>query len=390
MSNIAVIGYGSQIRRLIGILQEQDPSCRIAAIADPRHAAIKQEMQEQGIDTNDIAYFNTAEELLGAGQYDGAMIGTRCSLHTPMAIQVLNSDMPLYVEKPVSTTMPELLALRNAYLASASPVVVSFPLRVTHHVRLVKEIVDSGKIGTVEHVQAINNVAYGSVYFHNWYRNEAETQGLFLQKATHDFDYISYILGRKPVRVCAMASKQIFKGTKPAGLTCSKCNEQETCPESPKNLRRIGEQPFGEYCCFAVDTGNEDSGSALVEYESGMHVSYSQNFFVKKKAGSRGARFMGYKGTVEFDWATDQVKVMMHNTPHVETYQIDSSATATGHGGGDHLLMDNFARIMRNRSTPSISPLEAGLESALLCLQARASARLGQYQPVAWPDERRE
>ncbi|WP_261800450.1 Gfo/Idh/MocA family protein [Paenibacillus sp. PAMC21692] len=387
MSNIAVIGYGSQVKRLIDILLEQDKSCQIAAIADPKHEEIKRQMQAEGADTSGIQYYESADELLGQNKYDGVLIGTRCSLHTPMAIKVLNKGFPLYLEKPVSTSMTDLIALREAYRSSVSPVVVSFPLRVTHHVKLVKEIIDSGKIGTVEHVQAVNNVAYGSVYYHNWYRNEEETQGLFLQKATHDFDYITHILGIKPVRVCAMTSKQIFKGTKRAGLTCGECSEQESCPESPQNLRKSGEQPFGDHCCFAEDTGNEDSGSALVEYESGMHVSYSQNFFVKKKAGTRGARFMGYKGTVEFDWATDQVKVFMHHTPRVETYQIDSSATAVGHGGGDHILMDNFAQMMKDHGTKSISPLEAGLESALLCLKAKASAQTGSFQKIEWPDE---
>jgi hypothetical protein len=32
-------------------------------------------------------------------------------------------------------------------------------------------------------VQAINNVPYGSVYYHSWYRDPKETGGLFLQKA---------------------------------------------------------------------------------------------------------------------------------------------------------------------------------------------------------------
>ncbi|RAV19266.1 Gfo/Idh/MocA family protein [Paenibacillus contaminans] len=390
MSNIAVIGYGSQVKRLIGILLEQDTESRIAAIADPRHEAIKRDMQAEGVETSGIRFFESADDMLDSGKYDGVMIGTRCSLHTPMAIKALNRGLPLYLEKPVSTTMSDLISLRGAYRSSSSPVVVSFPLRVTHHVRLVKEIVDSGRIGTVEHVQAVNNVAYGSVYFHNWYRNEEETQGLFLQKATHDFDYINHVLGIRPVRVCAMTSKQIFKGDKPAGLTCGVCEEREVCPESPQNLRKAGEQPFGDSCSFAEDTGNEDSGSALVQYESGMHASYSQNFFVKKKAAYRGARFMGYKGTVEFDWISDQVRVFMHHTPRVETYQIDSSATAVGHGGGDHMLMDNFARLMKDRGARSISPLDAGLESALLCLKAKASALTGCFQNIAWPDEEAE
>ncbi|MDF2650409.1 MAG: hypothetical protein K0Q73_6214, partial [Paenibacillus sp.] len=33
MTRVAVIGYGLQIKRLLGIMKSQDESCRIAAIA---------------------------------------------------------------------------------------------------------------------------------------------------------------------------------------------------------------------------------------------------------------------------------------------------------------------------------------------------------------------
>lgn len=281
----------------------------------------------------------------------------------------------------------EYLSLLNAaFHQHPSKVVVSFPLRVTLHTNLVKEIIESGKIGTVEHVQTVNKVSYGSVYFHHWYRNEDAIKGLFLQKATYDFDYINHMVGIKPVRVSAMTSKQIFKGNKPANLQCKDCDEQETCPESLQNLRRASEDSHGAYCSFAVDTGNEDSGSALIEYETGMHLSYSQNFFVRKKANSRGARIMGYKGTVEFDWATGDVRVFMHHTPRVETYQFDPIATADGHSGGVDTLIENFIDMMKGKDVPSIAPLDAGIMSVLMCLKARESAQTGTFQQISLAD----
>jgi predicted dehydrogenase len=284
----------------------------------------------------------------------------------------------LYLEKPVSTTMQDLRRLKEGYAASNSQVVVSFPLRVTSLVKIVKEIVDSGKIGTIEHVQAVNNVPYGNVYFQNWYRDEAETGGLFLQKATHDFDYIQYVIGQRPTVISAMKSKQIFKGTKPAGLKCVDCEDNDTCLESP--LVKKDMPPSWEYCCFAEDTGNEDSGSALIEYESGMHVSYSQNFFARRGAGTRGARFLGYKGTVEFDFMTGKVKVYMHHTPLVETYEFTASE---GHFGGDSTLVRNFGDVILGK-TDSISTLDDGMLSALLCLKAKQSAETRTFQTIDW------
>ena len=152
-------------------------------------------------------------------------------------------------------------------------------MRLTTLCLTAKEIIDSGRLGEIHHVQAWNNVPYGACYYQAWYRDENETQGLFLQKATHDFDYINYLLGLRPTAVCAMTSKQIMKGDRPAGLRCDDCAEWDTCLESPYHLHitrgerdRVG--PTGLLCAFAKDTGNEDSGSALVRYASGMHVAY--------------------------------------------------------------------------------------------------------------------
>jgi predicted dehydrogenase len=89
---------------------------------------------------------------------------------------------------------------------------------------------------------------------------------------------------------------------------------------------------------------------------------------------------MGYKGTIEFDFVTGVVKVFMHHTPRVETYQIQ---TDEGHFGGDAALAKNFIECIQGKTAPSPT-LEDGLLSALLCLKARESAKTGTFQSVEW------
>jgi len=367
---LGAIGYGLRASHMIKEILKADPDCRLVAVVDPK--------REQCGAGPDVRYYNRTEAMLEEEQLDGIIIGTRCSLHTELALKVLPTGIPLYLEKPVSTTMEDLLRLKAGHEASPSPVTVSFPLRLTTIVQLAKEIIDSGKIGTVEHVQAVNNVPYGGVYYHSWYRDEGITGGMFLQKATHDFDYINAVLGMQPIEVCAMKSKQIFKGTKPAGLKCKACDENRTCAESTAFQPELADD--WQYCCFAEDTGNEDSGSALLRYESGMHASYSQNFFARRGAGNRGARFLGYKGTLEFDFMTCKMKVFMHHTPRVETYEFEAG---DGHFGGDTVLAENFVSMMRGKAA-SLSTLDDGLMSALMCLKAKESAETGQFQRISW------
>lgn len=388
MIRLGVIGYGGRAQGVISLIYKLNAGLEVTAITDVDENQIRERLKNQGRDPDKVAFYTNPDEMLDKEQLDAVLIGTRCSLHTTMAVKVLERNLPLYLEKPVATNMQDLVKLRDAAVKSSSEVVVSFPLRVTPLVQLAKEIIDSGRIGTVEHVQAWNNVPYGMCYYQLWYRDENETQGLFLQKATHDFDYINYLLNLRPVTVCAMNSKRVYTGDKPAGLKCEDCKEWDTCLESPFHNYYTKQEcnevaPNGLWCGFAKDTGNEDSGSAIVMYETGMHACYSQNFFARKTAGKRGATLFGYKGTLEFDWYTDEVKVHMHHNPRTETYKCNT--TGASHGGGDTVLGDNFVRVIRGEQK-SVSPISAGVLSALLCLKAKESAATNTFQEIAFPD----
>ncbi|GIO29617.1 MULTISPECIES: Gfo/Idh/MocA family protein [Paenibacillus] len=402
MLNIGIIGYGVRIDMLMDDLFALPYEICIKAVADTNHERVRALMKKDGsqetmhhmeIDKIDglmrrcemnpesITFYSDADEMLNKEKLDGVIVGTNCSTHTYFAKKVLERNLPLFLEKPVATSMEDLRTLAECEAKAAAPTVVSFPLRVTPLVQEVKRILDAGTIGKVDHVQAFNDVTYGFVYFHDWYRDESVSKGLFLQKATHDIDVINYLLGEEPVKVCAMKSKQIYKGDMPAGLRCSECDKWETCMDSTYNIIHLrNDTPRSDYCGFAVDTGNEDSGSMIVKYESGMHVTYSQNFFARKKAGRRGARLYGYKGTVEFDFYTNEIKVFDHMSDKVTTVRLDDQSSR--HGGGDIVLMRNFVQLMQGKTAESVAPLKDGIRSALVCLQAKASSESDQFYPV--------
>ena len=108
-------------------------------------------------------------------------------------------------------TIPDdLQALAKAGRGRGSKVVVSFPLRVSPLVATVKEVLAAGKIGAIEAVTAWCDPPYADVYYSRWYRDEAETGGLWLQKATHDLDYRNYLIGLHPAKVFAMESRRVW------------------------------------------------------------------------------------------------------------------------------------------------------------------------------------
>lgn len=380
MIRVGIIGLGTRIH--LGVMPElyrYSKEFSVVAVADPDEEGVRKKTsvtpKDYPDDVNamyaeDMRLYADADEMLGKEELDAVLVGTRCSLHTELAIKVIEKGIPLFLEKPVSTNMEDLKRLAEANKKYNPKVVVSFPLRYSALSELARELIDEGKIGEVLQVDAYNDVPYGRVYFHDWYRDENETGGLWLQKATHDFDYLNYILDDEAEEIFARNRKVLFKGNMPAGLKCADCDKADTCPESPAAIKnKYQDEVIGKYCCFAVDTGNEDCGNALVKYKKGTVVNYSQNFFARHKAARRGARFYGYKGTLEFDWYKSEVKIYHHDSPRVETHTFNDNSGS--HFGGDIKLAECFYKLIKGETDKSY--LSEGIRSAYLCLCAKES-----------------
>src|SRR5687767_8060518 len=155
---VGIIGCGKRIAGVAGQLAELDPAIRIAAVADPQGPALRVKYPEL---LKESEFVDDADRLLKMPGLAGVMIGTRCSLHAPLAEKVAASGLPLFLEKPVAITYEQARALRAAYAKPGTkPVLVSFPLRVSPLLRKAKELIDAGELGTVEHAVAFNDVPY--------------------------------------------------------------------------------------------------------------------------------------------------------------------------------------------------------------------------------------
>jgi predicted dehydrogenase len=363
-----------------------DPDIRVAGVVDPDVRGVRERLAE--CDRQDVVFYDTLDQMVRLGNLDALAIGTRCNLHTPYAIEAAEFDLPLYLEKPVAVTMEQAIALEQAFQDTPCPVVVSFPLRVSPLCELARQYVEEGAVGKPVHITSVNYVPYGTVYWEAPYRDYEITQGLFLQKATHDFDYISYLMGSPIVRVAAMATRgHVFGGDRAAGLVCSECDEQESCLESPENRRRhqTGGIHQDHPCVFSVDCGsseagtlNEDCSSALLEFESGAHGVYTQVFYARRDAATRGSTVSGYLGTVSFDWYTNELRRVRHHAPFSA---VERAGEGMSHFGGDLELAYDFLGLIKGTAT-SRAPISTGIQSVYACLAAKQSAETGQFVDV--------
>jgi predicted dehydrogenase len=386
MIRLGVIGHGARISSVISqCLRPEAPDLRVVGIVDPDEKGARSRLDV--CDRNTVVFYRSLDEMVRKARLDALAIGTRCHQHAPYAIEAARYDLPLYLEKPVAISMKQAVALEKAFEKSRCRVVVSFPLRVSPLCWIARDLIKDGAVGAPEHIAAVNYVPYGTCYWDGGYRDFKITQGLFLQKTTHDFDYMMFLMGSKIVRVAAMANYQrVFGGRKPAGLTCSKCKEQDRCLESPQNRKHnaSGGVLLDHPCTFGRDCGspgtgtNEDCSSALVEFESGAHGIYTQVFFTRRDAGARGATVSGYHGTVSFDWYRNELKRVRHHAPFTDTVKPGEGMS---HFGGDTELALDFIGLIQGKRK-SRTPIETGIQSVYSCLAAKESAETGRFVRV--------
>ena len=354
----AVIGLGRRTKHVLELFRATDPEIKVTALIDSNPEAARERLPEA--ERESAVFYDSVDELMTRGRPDALFIGTRCDSHTPYAVEAAKYDVPLFLEKPVSISMEQALALEQAFERSRCKVMVSFPLRHSSLAIRAKELLGNNAVGRVDHILAQNYVTYGNVYFDTWHRDFSVTQGLFLQKATHDLDYMMYLVGAPVVRVAAMATwGRIYRDTK------TKVGNPDP---NAIYLPEIGTPEEGM---------NEDSSSALLEFANGARGVYTQVFH-SPGLHRRGATISGYRGALTFDWYEKQITVNNHLTPFIDEYKAGG---ADGHFGGDQRLVNSFIAMVRN-GAESPAPIAAGLESVYACLAAKESSETGRFVQV--------
>lgn len=355
---IGIIGLGRRMSAMLRKFKQAAPDLVVAGVVDDYPEKARLEIPDGA--GKDAPFFESLKALVKATSPDAIAIGTRCDSHAELAIEAARYGLPVFLEKPVATNLAQAIELERAYLKSKSPVLVSFPLRATTLCQHAKCRLDQGAVGRPEHFLAVNYVAYGDVYFKTWFRDYSVTQGLFLQKATHDFDYLTCLLNSRVARVAAMTSVgRVYQDSRKRGT------------------RDSHEALFFEDIGTPASGMNEDSSSALLELADGTKGAYTQMFF-SKRMPKRGVTISGIKGSLEFDWYTNQIKTTWHQKPFSDVLTIEGD---DDHFGGDTELARNFMAMARNNE-PSIAPLGAGLASVYACLAAKQSAETGQFVNV--------
>ena len=132
----------------------------------------------------------TLEELLQSPKKpDGVVIATPSLTHYKLGKQVIEAGIPLYVEKPLATTLADANALVSLAEAQNLPLMVGHLLLYHPAINRIKSLIDEGALGKIRYIQSDRL---------NFNAGRADRNVLW-DLSPHDFSVLFYLTNEQPV-----------------------------------------------------------------------------------------------------------------------------------------------------------------------------------------------
>ena len=199
VTKLCLVGAGSIGRRHLRLLAErEDVALCVVELNEQCKAAVSQEFPQ-------MPFFDSMEAAITDGGCEAVIIATPHRTHAPLAIKALELGAHVFVEKPMSDSLEDCVALLNTAKQSDKIVSVGFMFRFDPFVQKVKEIIDSGRIGKILHYSsrfATYNTLRCSVT-----RHQEHTPYSLVMDCIHDSDLIYHFTGRIPDYAYSVAYK---------------------------------------------------------------------------------------------------------------------------------------------------------------------------------------
>lgn len=363
---VAVIGVGA--RAEIGRhVAEASPGSTVVAAVDPSPAGRERARALFG----GIPVFADLPGLVAAGGVDAAVVAAPDDAHAELAIALLRAGIAVYLEKPLATRLEDADRVLATAAATGTALYVGHNFRHAAVVRLMKAIIDEGRIGRVRAVWVRHFVGNGGdYYFRDWHADRRRTNGLLLQKASHDLDVIHHLAGGVTRRVSAMGDLLVY------GATADRREPAEgaTMPDWFSLDHWPPHAVTGLHPVIDV----EDVSMVHLALDNGVLASYEQCHFTPDYW--RNYTVIGDEGRLENvgDTAGGVVKVWTSRregfaAPDLE-YPIEG--VALGHEDADLATMREFLRHVADGAPTLVSPLAARAAVAAGDLATR-SLRMG-------------
>jgi predicted dehydrogenase len=340
----------------------------VTAISDPNPHSIEAAKKAFG---NQSKVHDDYHDLLQDQTVEWVMVGSWNCFHAEQVIAAFAAGKHVFCEKPLALRVEDCLAMRDAWKASGKMFSIGFTLRYSPHYRRIKEILTSGKIGSIISMEFNETLSCGhGGYIHADWRRKTEFAGShLLEKCCHDLDLVNWITDSLAVKVASFGGCDFF--------TASNAGQIERAGRTPdgksfftswsnENIRGNIVTPFND------DKDIVDNQVAILQFASGARATFHTN--CSTSIPERRMYICGTEGTLRSNVLTGQIEFF----PIGYGAQLENCSTEAlgAHGGGDSVLGASLADSIL-KGTPPLTSLEDGLCAAFTAFGLDEALRTG-------------
>ena len=244
---IGIIGTGGIAGSHIASYKKQ-PDVEVVAGADLIPGKAEKFFKDNEVEAK---AFTDYKEMIDTMNLDAVSVCTYNCTHAECTIYALEHGLPVLLEKPMTVTLEEAVAIREAEKKSGKIVSVGFQPRFDANMQMIKKIVQSGELGRVYYVQTGGGRRHGIPvsWSETFIENDKAGLGALGDIGCYSIDLVMNALGNpKPLTVTGTATD--YFGTTPEAYS------QVGKPECAKK--------------FSVD----DFASAYIRLEGGIILDF--------------------------------------------------------------------------------------------------------------------
>jgi predicted dehydrogenase len=209
-------------------------------------------------------------------------VSTPGDSHAVISIEAANNGKHVFCEKPLANTLAEARQMVDALERNKVVGMVNFNYRRVPAVQLAKQLIDSGRLGTIYH--------WRSVYLQDWIMDPNFPLVWRLDKNQAGAGTLGD-LGAHSIDLARMLVGEITEVT---GMTETFIKQRPVLAASDAGLGATGGQEMGE---VTVD----DAALFLARFENGAVGSFEVTRFAKGRANFNSFEINGSKGTIVFN-----------------------------------------------------------------------------------------
>lgn len=403
-----VIGGGNRGRGTYGTFARAHPDrLRVIAIAEAKDDRREAMAREHALPGERV--FRDWRALLELPRLAPvAIVATSDTEHVEPALAAIARGYHLLLEKPMAPDAGDCLRVVEAAEKAGRLLQISHVLRYTTFYDRVREILDSGRLGRIVHIDMKEHVAYWHMthsFVRGKFRNRALAAPIVLAKTCHDLDLMVWFVGAAASRVASFGSLSEFRVDRaPAGAParCTDgCPVQANCPHDAERFylgpdesyarmwpwievsfdpsrearrRALETGPYG-VCVYRSDNDVADHQVLAIEFENGVHGTFTLNGLGSHER--RTIRITGTEGELRGVFQDGLLEVSRHGAFAAET--ITLPASAAGHYGGDEGLLHHFTDIVSSGRLADVRASgRVALDSHLLGFAAEEARLTGR------------